>query len=156
MGGVLQSGNVTPGHLARWAADGAIGDAGVTQKVLAAFFNADFNTTSDQPLILPNYITAFQLTGILVTNSAISLTTAAGGFYPQPLKAGTPLVDAGQVYSSLTSAAKLLTCTLDASVATTRYSIGNLPNWAIYFSLTTAQGVNANADIYVLGTDLSP
>ena len=153
---IEQSGNVTPGHLVRWTTDGVVQDGGVAQKVIAALFGASFNETSDQPILIPSTITAFQITGILVTNASLSLTTAAGGFYPQPSKAGTAIVAAGQVYSSLTDANHLLSCTLAGSVATTRYSSANLPNGYIYFSLTTAQGANATADIYILGTDLSP
>ena len=154
--GVEQSGSVTPGHLVRWVTDNVVADGGVAQKVIASLFGANFNDTSDQPILIPPTITAFQLTGILVTNASLSLTTAAGGFYPQPSKAGTAIVAAGQVYSSLTDANHLLGCTLAGAVATTRYSVNNLPNGYIYFSLTTPQGANATADIFILGTDLSP
>lgn len=158
MSGVEQSGNVTPGHYVKWFGDGVVGDGGgaiASQKVLASLLSADFNTIADQPIEIPASITAFQLTGILVTNTTLSLSTAEGGFYPQPAKAGTPLVAASQVYSTLTGANVLLSCTLESTVATTRYSIANLPNQAIYFALTTAQGANAYADIYILGVDLT-
>lgn len=155
---IQQSGSVTPGHAASWVTDGVIKDAGVlpaAQKVLTAFISADFNDTGDQPLILPPAISAFMLTGIIITNPSLSLTTAVGGFYPQASKAGTPLVASTQVYSSLTDAAKLLSATLAAAVATTRYSIANLPDWKLYFALTTPQGAIATADIYVIGIDLT-
>lgn len=155
---VVQNGNITPGHLAAWIAPGVIGDGGnapAAQKVLARLTGADFNSTADQPLVLPSTMTAFMLTGIIVTNSTISLNTAVGGFYPQSSKGGTALVANTQVYSSLTSAAKLLSCTLAAGVSTTRYSRSNLPDWAIYLSLTTGQGQFSPADVYVLGIDLS-
>lgn len=155
---VQQSGSITPGHFASWVTDGVIKDGGAVpgaQRVLASFPSANFNDTSDQPLILPPTMTAFQLTGILITNASASLTLAAGGFYPQASKAGTAIVAAGQVYSSLTASSKLLSATLAAAVATTRYSIANLPDWRIYFALTTAQGTVAAADIYLLGVDLS-
>ena len=154
---ILQSGNVSPGHLAVWKTDGVIGDGGAlgaSQKVFARA-NCDFNSVADQPLLLPAYMTAFMLTGIIVTNPSLSLTTAAGGFYPEASKAGTPLVAAGQVYSSLTAAAKLLSCKLASGVSTTRYDISSLPDWAIYLALTTAQGAAATADVYLLGIDLS-
>ena len=156
---VLQSGSVTPGHAAIWATDGVIRDGGAlpaAQKVLASFLNADFNDTGDQPLILPAALTAFQLTGIIVTAATLSLTTAVGGFYPEAAQAGTPLVADTQVYSSLTTSAKLLSCTLAGAVATTLYTRANLPDWSVYFSLTTPQGAAANANIFLLGMDLSP
>lgn len=155
---VQQSGSVTPGHLATWATDSVVKDGGsvpAAQRVLASFRNADFNDTGDQPIPLPSNITALQLTAILITNATLSLTTATGGFYPQASKAGTAIVAAGQAYSSLTTSAKLLSATLAAAVATTRYSRDNLPDWAIYLSLTTARGAAANADVYLVGIDLS-
>lgn len=155
---IQQSGLVTPGHLATWVTDNVIGDGGVlgaAQKVLARFGTADFNDTGDQPLLLPVTMTAFMLTGIIVTNSPVSLTAAVGGFYPAASKGGTPIVAASQVYSSLTAQTKLLSCTLAAAVATTRYSRANLTDWAIYFALTTAQGIAATGDIYAIGIDLS-
>lgn len=155
---VLQSGSVTPGHAVKWVTDNVIGDAGslpAAQKVLAYLNNASFNSTADQPIILPSSINAFQLTGILITNASISLTTAAGGFYPAASKAGTAIVAASQVYSTLTASTKLLSATLAAAVATTRYSTANLADWTIYLSLTTAQGAAATADVYLIGIDLT-
>ena len=157
MSGVLQTGNVTPGHIALWSANGVLADGGAlgaSQKVLARA-SCDFNSTADQPLLLPSYITAFMLTGIIVTNASLALTTAVGGFYPAVSKGGTALVANSQVYSSLTAATNLLSCTLTGAVATTRYSRANLASWAIYLSLTTGQGAAATADCYVLGIDLS-
>lgn len=158
MSGVLQSGSVTPGHLAIWGANGVIQDGGpqiAASNVLASLLSADFNTLSDQPLLIPPTITAFAITGIIVCNSAISLTSAVGGFYPQSAKGGTPIVAASQVYSSLSSITKLLNCTIEAAALATRYSRTNVPDWAIYLALTTAQGVDATADVYLLGTNLT-
>ena len=157
-GNVQQSGNVTPGHLAKWTTSGVIQDAGAQiagQRVLAVLQGADFNSVQDQPLNIPNTITAFQLTGIIITNASISLTTAAGGFYPQFSKAGSAIVAAGQVYSSLTTANLLLNATLTAFANSARFSTALLPTSQIIFSLTTPQGAPATADIYVIGVDLS-
>jgi len=158
MTGVLQSGNITPGHVVTWATDGVIQDGGAlqaTKQVLATLLSADFNSIADQPLLLPSSMTAFAITGIIVTNSQISLTTASGGFYPQTSKGGTAIVANSQVYSSLTGATKLLNCTIEATALATYYTRGNVPDWAIYLSLTVAQGINATADVYLLGTDLT-
>jgi hypothetical protein len=162
MNGVLQSGNVTPGHSAIWTTDGVIQDGGGTpaaQRVLASLRSANFNVTTDQPILLPNSINAFQLTGIVVTNASLSLTTAVGGFYPQAAKGGTPIVAASQVYSALTTANALLQATLASFGQNTRFSAANLGSvnglLAIWLSLTTAQGAAATADVYLLGIDLS-
>ena len=160
MGGtVLQSGNVTNGHLAKWLTSGVIGDAGpqvAGQRVIASGFALDFNSTADQPLIIPPAITAFQLTGIICTNSPVSLSTATGGFYPQVSKGGSAIVSAGQVYSALTGLNLLMQPTLTAFALAARFSSVNLPNSAIYFSLTTPQGQTAPVDVYLIGVDLSP
>lgn len=165
---VQQSGQVTPGHLATWSTDGVIQDGGpilASQKVLAAFFNANFNTIADQPLILPPAITAFQLTGIIITNASVSLTTAVGGFYPAASKGGTPIVSAAQAYSALTNANLLMQATIALFGQTARFSSANLAlslaangqnGLTVYLSLTTAQGASATADVYLVGMDLSP
>jgi hypothetical protein len=159
---VLQSGLVTPGHIAIFATSGVIQDGGGTpaaQRVLASVRGANFNTTNDQPIAIPQQIAAFQLTGIIITNASISLTTAVGGFYPVASKGGTPIVSAAQAYSALTSSAKLLQATLASFGSTTRFSAANLGSIAgfldIWFSLTTPQGAPAMADIYLVGIDLT-
>lgn len=156
---VEQAGNVTRGHLAKWTINGVIEDAGpqvAGQRVIASLFGADFNDSNDQPISIPPEITAFQLTGIVVTNSLVSLTTAVGGFYPQSSKAGSPIVAAAQVYTALTGPNLLLNPTLTAFALSARFSVANLPDLAIYLSLTTPQGVPATADVYLIGIDLTP
>lgn len=166
MTGILQSGNVTPGHLATWTTDGIVQDGGpilASQKVLTSIRSADFTTTTDQPLILPPSIVAFQLTGIVVTNASVSLAGAAGGFYTNPGKTGSILVLASQNYSALTNGNLLLGLPLTAYATTARFSPNNLPlvlnangqfGLGFYFSLTTALAAGT-ADIYATGLDLS-
>jgi hypothetical protein len=164
---IRQNGSVTPGHIVTWVTDGVVQDGGpfaLSQKVLAHALQADFNSTFDQPLLITPSVKALQLTGIIVTNSSINLTTAVGGFYPQALRGGSPLVAAAQVYSALTDADQLLNPTLTAFAQDTRLSLSNLGHLpgdtsgslVIYFNLTTPQGAIANADIYLLGIDLTP
>lgn len=165
----MQSGQVTPGHSAVWITNGIVQDGGpitASQKVLAAIFSANFNSTGDQPILLPFGISVFQLTNIIVTNASTSLTTAQGGFYTAASKGGSTIVASTQAYSALTSPDLLLPLTLTAFANTARFSSNNLPLilgpnsqnvLEIFFSLTTAQGVMpCTADIYVLGIDLSP
>ena len=159
-GNVLQSGSVTAGHNATWITDGVIADGGpiaASNKVLGSIFGADFNSTGDQPLVLPASINAFQLTAIIVTNASTSLTTATGGFYPLASKAGSPIVSAAQNYLSLVASSDLLRPTLTTFASTTRFSNAILTSsWAIYFSLTIPQGATATCDVYAIGIDLSP
>lgn len=156
--GVEQSGNITAGHLAKFVTNGVIADAGAnpyTQRVLATLLNADFSSTSDQPILLPTTLQAFQLTGILVTNASLSLTTAVGGFYPEASQAGSQIVSAAQTYSALTASTLLMAATLTAYAAAQRFSRTQLPDWAIYLSLTTPQSLACTVDIYLLGIELA-
>lgn len=155
---IQQSGNVTPGHGAKWVTDQVIGDAGPSpyaQRVLASLLQANFGSTADQPLRLPTTLNAFQLAGIVVTNASGSLDVAAGGFYPQVSKGGTAIVAAGQIYSALTSGLLLMNATLTAYANAQRFSRSQLPDWAIYLSLTTPQGLPLTADIYLVGIELA-
>jgi hypothetical protein len=164
---VQQAGNITPGHIATFSTSNVIQDGGplgAYQKVLASIRSASFNSTLDQPIILPSAILAFALTGIIVTNASVSMTTAAGGFYTGSLKTGTQIVLNSQTYSTLTTANVLAFPVLTANVPLTRFSSANLsinafgalPGLTFYFSLTTPQGLaNATADIYLTGIDLT-
>ena len=159
---IQQSGVVTPGHAAIWSTAGVLQDGGAlpaAARVIGSFRGANFNTTNDQPISIPTRIVAFAITGIVITNATISLTTAAGGFYPLAAKAGTPIVSSGQVYSALTTAAGLLNATLASFGANTRFSASNLGAIGgilqVWLSLTTPQGAAAQADVYLLGQDLT-
>lgn len=159
---IEQSGNITPGNLVVWTTTGVVQDGGPVRSsntILGHLLSADFNSILDQSIQIPQAITAMQITGIVITNASLSLTAAAGGFYPTVSKGGTAIVAAGQAYSSLTTAAKLLSATIAATPAATRYSSANMDvisgYLTLYLSLTTAQAVAATADIYVLGNNLS-
>lgn len=123
---------------------------GGLQRRLGILRSANFNVTTDQAVPIVATVTAFQITGIVVTNCSTSLTTAVGGFYPTTAKGGTPIVAATQVYSALTGASVLLNATVAATPLITRYAIAN-----VYLSLTIAQGGAATCDVYVFGNDLT-
>ena len=156
---IEQSGNIVPGHVAIWNSPNVIKDGGplaASQKVIARLLNADFNADSDQPIVLPAAIQAFQLTGIIITGATASLSVAVGGFYTEADKAGDEIVADTQVYSALTTYDLLMQATLASFAQTARFSRRNLTDWSIYFSLTTPQGGAALADIYLIGIDLTP
>lgn len=155
---VEQSGNVTRGHLAKWITNSVIGDAGpqvAGQRVLGFLQNADFNSTNDQPIVVQSPVQVFQLTGLIICNATRSLTAAVGGFYNGPSKSGSAIVAAGQVYTTLTGPALLMQATLTTFANTARFSSSLLTANQLFFSLTTPQGVPANADIYAIGVDLT-
>jgi hypothetical protein len=157
--GIVQSGNVTPGHLAAFVTDGVIGDGGPplgqSETVLAQLLAANFNVTTDQTIALPPTITKFCLTRLIVTNPSLSLTTAVGGFYPAPSKGGTSIVANTQVYSGLTAASKLINPTLTSFGTGTAFDATLLTSFSIYFALTTPQGVACTADIFICGIVLA-
>ena len=158
---VQQTGSPTPNHVAMWAANGVIQDGGPmpTGRVIVSGRSINFNTTNDQPIAIPQYITAFRLANIIITNASISLTTAAGGFYPAAAKSGTPLVSAGQTYAALTTANGLMTATLASFGSGTRFSSSTLNSIAgllnIWFALSTPQGAPVTADIYFIVDNLT-
>jgi hypothetical protein len=158
---VQQSGLVTNGHVAIFAANGVIADGGAvpTGRLIISGRSLNFNSTADQPIVFPQYITAFRLANIIVTNASVSLTSAVGGFYPASTKGGTPIVSAAQAYSALTTPAGLMTATLASFGSSTRFSSANLGNigglLAIWFSLTTPQGSAATGDIFFVIDNLS-
>ena len=110
-------------------------------RMLGRLLSANMNITTDQQIGIGP--TRYIIQAIIVENASISLTTAAGGVYTAAAKGGTAVVAAGQVYSALTAATKNLTLTLANSDTRTAQPL--------FFSLTTAQGAAATADIYVFG-----
>lgn len=121
-----------------------------SQRVLCSIRAANMNITTDQACVIPASITVWAPTAIWCTNTSLSLTLAAGGWYPATSKGGTPLVAAVQVYSALTGATIIVALTLAANIATTRQTVNT-----IYLSLTSGQGAAATADCYVVGVDLT-
>lgn len=156
---IVQSGNVTPGNIALWVTDGTLRDGGPplgpSETKLAQLLGANFNSTNDQAIPIPSTIAKFQLTRIIVTNASLSLTTATGGFYPQPSKGGSALVAAGQVYSTLTGTTLLLNPTLTSYANTHALDSTLLTSFSIYFALSVAQGAACTADIYLMGLVLA-
>ena len=106
---------------------------------------ADFNVTTDQ-IIAIGAKWKWRPTKIVVLNTTVpGMNTAVGGIYTAAAKAGSQIVAATQVYTGLTDAYTALELTLNAPTLV-------LPvNSSLYFSLSTAQGVAAKADIYVFG-----
>lgn len=115
-------------------------------KLLGIRRTANFNITTDQTISidLPGGTSKYIIDKIDVINASTSLTLAAGGFYTAASKAGSALVSAAQLYSALTGSTLLLNPTL-ALATTIRTEL------TLYFSLTTAQGGAATADIYIWG-----
>lgn len=122
---------------------GQVFGTGVEQ-LIGTKLSANFNVTTDQAIPITRIGSQkYLITKIVVTNASISLTTAAGGFYQTTSKGGTAIVANSQTYSALSATTTALNVTLAINRT---YTLDN-----IYFSLTTAQGAAATADIYVFG-----
>lgn len=113
---------------------------GMNEVVIGTLIGANFNITTDQSITV--LAGSWRITKIQVTNASVSMTTAAGGFYPSASKGGVPIVAASQVYSALTSSSVILNCTVAGA---------NSVVTPIYLSLTTGQGAAATADVRVYG-----
>ena len=136
------------GSTMQFPTSGWVGDApGV---ILAGeLIGANMNSTADQAIVMSVPATRYVVEAIVVSNASVSLDTAAGGIYSVASKGGVTLVAAAQVYSTLTAAAvnaagSALFLTLDTPATTGMFDLSTL-----YFSLTTAQGAAATADIRV-------
>lgn len=125
----------------------AITTGKLRQCLLGKLIGANFNSTLDQAITVAGTV-SYRITEILVTNCAVSLTAASGGFYNAAGKpGGGVLVAAAQVYSALTGTTSQFMTTTIGGVGST-----NLQTAAtIYLSLSVAQGSPVTADVYVFG-----
>lgn len=111
--------------------------------------NANFNTTADQPIVMSFPSAGYDIDSIAISSPSVSMTTAQGGFYSGAGKTGVAVVSSTQAYTSLTTNAvnttgNFMNPTLSTAGATTAFNVTT-----IYFSLTTAQGAPATANIRV-------
>lgn len=113
---------------------------------------ANFNSTADQAITITPPSTTYTLAQVRFAAPSVSMTTAAGGMYTAAAKGGLAIVPAATAYTGLT------TSTLNTAGYTTTVTpvLAGTQNTTLYFSLTTAQGIAATADIYVHCTALPP
>lgn len=117
---------------------------------LGRLISANMNVTTDQAITLDVPIGVnFRITKITAINASTSLTTAAGGVYSAVSKGGDAIVANTQAYSGLTGNTLALDLTIATTPGKTVYNQATVP--AAVFSLTTAQGAAATADIYAYG-----
>ena len=151
MNTTLQTPN--PNEAATIEPAGVIAASVGTQSICCNIIGANMNATTDQQFnwggLNGNPVGgSFLVTGQLAWNASISLSTAAGGSYNTTGKSGV-LIAAATAYSSLTTAAN---AQLTAAAAT---SVFTYQQTMPYFSLTTAQGAPATANIALLGICLA-
>lgn len=128
---------------------GSLLDAGcVSPSFIGRILNADMNATTDQSFVLVNSTLPYRITRISLANTGgVNLTTAAGGIYPSASKAGTAIVANSQAYTTATGA----TIVFDLTVVSGQQNVLRAAGFVPIFSLTTAQGAAALADLYLFG-----
>lgn len=110
--------------------------------LIGKIIGANMNSTADQVFSINTGIARYQADVIQATNASTSMTTAAGGVYNTASKGGTPIVAATQVYTALSTAAKVLALTIAVTDTNT------VP---LILSLTTGHGSAGTADFYIWG-----
>jgi hypothetical protein len=153
MSQVLQSGQVTPLHLASWTTDGVIQDSGVAfvntlglfrSDVLGINFNAA-NTDFPIPINLPVGYTKYRLQTFLISGASGTLTTATFGLFTQPAAAGVIIIASGTaclINTNLMDTATNMQNPTIIGLNTIAYS-----DTVLYFRVQTPQGGAATANI---------
>jgi hypothetical protein len=121
---------------------------------LGRLLAANFNSTADQSIPVTFPSGTYMVTDIVISNPSISLDTAAGGFYSAASKGGVAIVANSQAYSSLTNSTANTTGNAIAATIATAGLTTMFTTHTLYFSLTTAQGAAATADIRIYGRPL--
>jgi len=124
--------------------------------VLGVLRGANFNVTTDQsiairPLTSSNVgfiagATKYIVTDIYVMNCSASLTTAKGGFYTGASKTGTIIGATTTAFTNCTGAT-----TMQRLSGLTNEDTNTFTAATLNLSLTTAQGVAATGDVYIMG-----
>lgn len=156
MGDVLQSGNVTPNHLASWATNGVIQDAGVTFTNTYGSFayskaQINFNATnSDNALLvnLPSGYTRYRIEKILIANATAAINTATCGVFTQEAAAGTAVVTSGTAIT-VTQAVDDTDHNMQ-SLSINHQDTMSLIDTTLYFRVQTAEGSAALADVTII------
>ena len=152
---ILQSGTVTPSHLATWVTDGVIGDGGVPPGAVYGEFRVDilavnFNATNtDNPIniALPAGFTRYRITNILISGASATLSTATCGVFTATAAGGTAIVTTGTavtITSSLTDTNNNLQNLTIVNQNTLAWSDGT-----IYFRVQTPQSAPGTANVSV-------
>lgn len=153
LSGVLQSGPVTPGHLASWTTDGVIQDSGVTFNNSMALFRStilhvNFNTTNfDNEILinLPAGYTRWRCNRVMVTNPSGSMAAGTCGLFTGAGGTGVQIVTSG-------TALTITTAALDTNNNAQSLTVNNantlmLSDTAVFFRLQN--GVPNTADVTV-------
>ena len=155
MNQVLQSGQVTPLHLAALTTDSVIQDSGVTFQNTQALFRADITAVNfnqinfdNQILInLPVGYTRWRCDRVVISGASGSISTATAGLFTGAGATGTQLVASG---STITVTAN----TIDTNNNMQSMTIANqntlaLSDTAVYWRNQVAEGSAQTANVSI-------
>ena len=155
MGQVLQSGSVTPGHVATWTTDGVIEDGGVAVPNLYALYVAtitavNFNQINfdNQILInLPAGYTRWRCDRVLISGASGSISTATAGLFTATGASGTQIVSSGSAITVVSSS--IDTNNNMQSMTITDQNTMALSDTAVYWRNQVAEGSTQTANVSV-------
>lgn len=135
--------------------DGTFWGSNPVSSLLFTLIGANMNTTADQAMVGPVLAgTAFVITDIVIKNASVSLTTAdTGGFWSGAAQSGSHYAELDTAsLAKLTANTKFISLAQEqgAGVAGAAFS-NDVAGTSVIFSLGTAQGAAATADILVYG-----
>lgn len=152
---VLQSGNVTPGHLVEWVTDGVVADAGFTfgntfGMLAATRTQINFNNLNlDFPINipLPNGFTRYRISGITLSNASADLSAATVSVWTGAAATGTQVVTSGTVVTVTSAAA-------DTVNNMQRFTVNNQNTVAyndpiLYFRVQNPTGTLCTGDVSI-------
>ena len=155
MGQVLQSGSVTPGHVATWTTDGVIEDGGVAVPNLYALYvttitAVNFNQINfdNQILInLPAGYTRWRCDRVLISGASGSISTATAGLFTATGAGGTQIVSSGSAITVVSSS--IDTNNNMQSMTITDQNTMALSDTAVYWRNQVAEGSAQTANVSV-------
>ena len=152
---VLQSGFVTPGHLAAWTTDGVVQDAGfalatMLGKLASGITGINFNSANTDnpiPILLPTGYTRYRVEQIIVSGATASLTSATCGVFTASGAGGVAVVTS-------TTALTISSTSADTNNNAQSLSINDqntmvLSDGALFFRVQSAEGVSAQANVMI-------
>jgi hypothetical protein len=150
-----QSGQVTPGHLAAWATDNVLIDAGVQfnntfGKFVTTSVAVNFNNTNtDYPLNinLPAGYTRYRIEQVLISGASIGINVATVGMFTGLNGSGNAIVSSGTAIS-ISQIANDISGNLQ-SLTVNNQNTTVFGDFIVYFRVQNPQGSAATANVSV-------
>lgn len=152
---VVQSGLVTPTHLASWTTDGVVQDAGVQfsnayGKFVSPIIAVNFNLANNDnpiPINLPTGYTRYRIEQIIISGATASLSTATCGVFTGTGVTGVAIVTSG---TAITVAQQPADTNLNMqSLGVNNQNTMALSDPVIYFRTQNAEGIAAQANVSI-------